>query len=178
MPKYFSNSRLFFILKIAVYIFLVAAIFISLFIEGYVLEDLNFGPKVILIAFLIGFFMLDKKEKVPFDIELRFYDDYIDLYREKCYYNRLVTRKEHNKIFYKNFQRCEYRTNTKRLNFYGDKEGIWYNYKKDGTLPAEPTYHRTITEALAYFYVCGDEYQELIAEIEAHSPIKVTYKDI
>lgn len=52
-------------------------------------------------------------------------------------------------------------------------EGIWYDYNKDGTLPAKPTYHRTIDGGICYFYTTEAPEVDFVSEIEKHSPIKV-----
>lgn len=97
------------------------------------------------------------------------------VYREKRYYNRKVTRQEYNKFFYSDTSKIEYRTANNRINIKGTVESIWYDYNKDGTLPEEPTYHRTVTEGLVYFYTTESPEVDFVSEIEEHTPIRISF---
>lgn len=165
------------VLKIVTIIIVLLMIVLSIIFKDNLFNELSFGVTGLLIALIIRVFFLDKQEKVPSEIEIRFFDEYLDIYREKCYYNRFVTRKEHNKFYYKDITRCTYQTSTNRLNIYGLFEGIWYNYQKNGILPNEPDYHKTI-DAMCYFYIDESQKDYLISEIEKHSPIKVIFEEL
>lgn len=115
-----------------------------------------------------------KKVSSPF--EIRFYDEYLVVYREKRYYSKSVSRKEYDKFFYKDIKKCQYRTVTKRMNIYGIVEGTWFNYKKDGTLPTNPTYHKTV-DSICYFYPSEENRVDFVREIESHSPIRVVVEN-
>ncbi len=110
-------------------------------------------------------------------MEIRFYDDYLILYREKKHYGSGIQRKMYDKFYYKDIHKCQYRTETKRINIYGKVEGKWYDYNKDGSLPTQPTYHKT-TDSLDYFYTIFAQDIDFVKEIEEHSPIKVEIENI
>ncbi|GKU27256.1 hypothetical protein CFOLD11_40830 [Clostridium folliculivorans] len=138
--------------------------------------EISWGTRALLIVIGIASLFSGGSHRVPSPIELRFYDDYLIVYREKRYYNRKVTRKEFDKFFYKDIHKLEHRTVTQRINIYGVVEGIWYNYNKDGSLPDNPTYHKT-TDSISYFYTSHALDVDFVAEIENHSPIKVIVEE-
>ena len=112
-------------------------------------------------------------EKVPSEMELQFYDDYLVVFRDKHYYSNSVIRREYDKFAYSDIKRIQFRTVTKRINIFGIVEGIWYNYQKDGSLPQTPTYHKT-TDSICYFYTDFASNVDFVSEIETHCPVKVT----
>ena len=63
-------------------------------------------------------------------MEIRFYDDYLILYREKKHYGSGIQRKMYDKFYYKDIHKSQYRTETKRINIYGKVEGKWYDYNQ------------------------------------------------
>ena len=70
-------------------------------------------------------------------------------------------------------KKCVYRAKYERIDMYGMEEVTWYDYNKDGTVPERPTYHRSV-DSLCFFYTMFDKDIDYVAEIEQHSPIKVT----
>lgn len=163
--------------KIAVRIIVMLILVGSLIFGDNLFEELSFGPQMLLIAMCLGTFFVNDKEKVAKPMEIRFYDDYMVLYREKRYYSPKCSRKEYTKFFYKDIKKIVYRPVTKRLNICGLMEGIWYNYQKDGSLPEKPSYHKT-TDSLAYFYTNVEPDIDFIALFEKYTSIKVTIEEI
>lgn len=145
-------------------------------IGSFFFYELSMNSRLFLIV--IGFLLLfvgNKAHRVPSPFELRFYDDFLIVYREKFYYNPKVSCMQFDKFFYKDIKTCEFRTNTQRINIYGIVEGIWYNYDKDGTVSSKPSYDKT-TDSICYFYTSASNV-DFVREIEEHSPIKVVVEN-
>lgn len=159
-------------LKPAVWIVIGIIIILSFIFGDNIYKELSWTARGLLVALAMGIFFVNSDERVPSPFEIWFYGDYLVIYREKHYYSRKVTRKEYDKFYYKDIKQCQFRTVTQRINFYGIVEGIWYNYRKDGTLPLEPTYHKT-TDSIRYFYTMYAKNIDFVREIEAHSPVRV-----
>lgn len=160
-------------LKIVAWVIVGVIILGSLIFQTNLFRELSWTIKGLLVALVIGLSFVGGNKRIPSPFEIQFYDDYLIVYREKRYYDRKVTRKEYNKFFYKDIQKIEYRTGTKRIHMKGVIEGIWYDYNKDGSLPENPTYHRTTDGGICYFYTTEEPDIDFISEIEKHSPIKV-----
>ena len=134
------------------------------------------------IAMLLLVFLVVKvifqgaRERVPSPIEIRFYEDYLLVYRDKRYYSKKVSRREFNKFFYKDISKIEYQKKSNLINIYGMVESIWYNYNKDGSIPSQPTYHKLV-DGICYFYTSAAKNIDFVAEIENNSPIRVTIKE-
>ncbi|MFS0675157.1 hypothetical protein [Ornithinibacillus sp. 179-J 7C1 HS] len=164
------------ILKKAIWIIVGVVILGSIIFQENLLSELSWSAQVLLIVFAIGLTFTGGKKRVPNPFEIRFYDDYFIVFREKRYYGKLP-RKEYNKFFYSDIEKIEHRIKTERINIYGKIEGIWYDYNKDGTLPEKPTYHKTTEGGICYFYTSEDPNIDFVAEIEKHSPLKVVIED-
>lgn len=156
---------------------IVAIIIIGSFVLGNnIFSELSWTVRALLISLVIGTFFINTSERVPSPFEMWFYDDCLVLYREKHFYSKKITRKEYDKFFYKDIRECQYQARTKRINISGVVEGIWYNYRKDGSLPSEPSYHKT-TDSIRYFYTTFAREIDFVKEIESHSPIKVNIEN-
>lgn len=106
-------------------------------------------------------------------MELQFYDDHLVLYLPKRYFSNRVTRKQIGTMKYSDITKCVYKTKSQRIHIYGDGHAVWYNYKKDGTLPVKPTKDHYFTEGLFYFNTSLATDIDFKKEIEEHSPLKV-----
>ncbi len=113
---------------------------------------------------------------MPSAIEIQFYNDYLIVYRNKHYYSNSIIRREYDKFLYKDIKTIQLRKRTKRVNIFGIVEGVWYNYKKDGSLPEKPTYHKT-TDSICYFYTDYASETDLINAFETYCPIKVSIEE-
>lgn len=163
-------------LKPIVWIVVLIVVIASFIFGDNLFNELSWTVRILLIALAIGTLFISTDERVPSPFEIWFYDDYLVIYREKHYYSKSVIRKEYDKFYYKDIKHCQYRSLTHRFNFYGVVEGIWYNYSKDGSLPQEPTYHKT-TDSIRYFYTTYAQNIDFVKEIEMHSPIKVNVEN-
>lgn len=164
-------------LKIAVWIIVGVVILGSIIFRDNLFAELSWPARILLIALVVRVSFLGGYKKIPSPFEIQFYDDYFIVYREKYYLSKNVPIKEYRKFFYKDINKCQYRTVTKQINIQGIEEAIRYKYNKDGSLPTEPTYHKT-SENLCYFYTTEEPNIDFVAEFEKHSPIKVVIEDI
>ena len=171
MPKN-DNPALGFIKK-AVWIVVGIIVIGSLIFQDNLFGKITWSTRILLIALAIGsLFLGGGSVRVPSPFEIWFYDDYLVIYREKFYMDRKTSRKMYDKFNYKEIHKCQYRTVCNKINFYGIVEGIWYDYKKDGSLSESPTYHKT-TDSISTFYTTELPKIDFVSEIENHSPIKV-----
>lgn len=153
----------------------VVAIFSLLFQENmFSLFPLYIQGMIVIAA--IWTLITRTEERKPNPFEIRFYDEYLVLYTKKKRYDDKTTRMDIFKIYYKDVTECVYKKKYERIDVYGLKDFIYYNYNKDGTIPEQPNYHRMI-EAVVSFYTMYDKNIDFVAEIEQHSLIKVTIEE-
>lgn len=160
-------------IKMAVLIIIGIIIVGSLIFQDNLFTELGWTARIILISLFIGTLFTGKTEKIKSPIEIRFYDDYLVVYREKRFYSKKVSRMEYNQFFYKDITSCEYNVNVKRINIVGKINATWYDYNKDGNIPQNPTYNRTVDGGICYFYTDLEPELDIIKEIEEHSSVKV-----
>ncbi len=161
-------------LKIGVWSIVIILILGSFLFQDNLFLELSWTSRILLIALAIGVTSFGtKKEYSPSELELQFYDDYIIFYLPKRYYSKRVTRMELIKMNYEDISKCVIDTKNQRVYIYGNGIARLYNYKKDGTLPSEPTDVRNAKDGLMYFDTCFDKETNFKKEIEEHSPIKV-----
>ena len=161
-----NNSKTYYYVKKILWIIIAIIIIGSIILGENIFTQLNMSVRVLLIVAVIYFlFIANKKHKVASPFEIRFYDNYLIVYREKFYYDPKTTRMEYDKFFYKDIRICEFRTGTEKINIYGIVEGIFFKYKKDGSLPEKPTYHKT-TDSICSFYTTHSDV-DFVHEIEA-----------
>lgn len=137
-------------------------------------ETIRLPHRLLFCALAIGTgYFGAKKKHVPSPIEFWFYDKYMVIYRPKRYYNDKLTCCEYNTIKYSDITKCTYKTSSKWLHFFGTVTAKWYEYNPDGTLKETPRVDQEIKSTFIYISTrCSDV--DFAAEIEAHSPIKVT----
>lgn len=164
------------ILKIATWIIVVTIILGSIIFRDNLFGKFSWVVRILLIVLAIRVSFLGGHKRIQSPFEIQFYNDYLIIYREKRYRSKNTTTKERDKFFYKDIKKCQYRKVTKQINILGIEEGIRYKYNKDGTLPSEPIFHKTV-EHLCYFYTTEAPEVDFVAEIEKHSPIKVIIAD-
>ena len=160
-------------IKMAVLIIIGIIIVGSLIFQDNLFTELGWTARIILISLFIGTLFTGKTEKIKSPIEIRFYDDYLVVYREKRFYSKKVSRMEYNQFFYKDITSCEYNVNVKRIDIVGKINATWYDYNKDGNIPQNPTYNRTVDGGICYFYTDLEPELDIIKEIEEHSSVKV-----
>lgn len=147
----------------------------SWFFGENLFSELSLGATALLFSLVVKVrFGQTKEVMTPSEVEVWFYDDYLIIYRPKRYYDRFVTRREYNKMYYKDMKRCYYKTQMQILYFTGDVHFEMYNYNKDGQLPETPTKKYLAEGTMQYMStrLMPDVY-EVIKEIEEHSPLRV-----
>lgn len=165
-----GNNQPFATLRIVVWV-IIAVIILGSFVFGNNLfSELSWTARMILIALAIGIsFWGPKSEPVASPLEIRFYSDYLVVFREKRYYSRKVSRKEYNKFFYSDISKIEYDYRIKRLDFIGKIDAMWFNYNKDGSVPQNPSYHRIVDGGICYFYVNGNDADTILKCLEEYT---------
>ncbi|RDU35669.1 hypothetical protein DRW41_16110 [Neobacillus piezotolerans] len=169
VPKNKKISRL----KLPVLIIIAVMLIGSILFQDNLFSELSATTQILLISLVIGIFSAGGSTRAPSPIELRFYDDYLVVYRPKRYYDERVTRREFNKFYYKDISKIVFKSNLQRLHIYGIINVEWYNYDKNGELPSKPTKVMS-TRSLCFFRTSAAPEVDFVAEIENHSPIKVT----
>ena len=165
-----GSNQTFATLRIVVWV-IIAVIILGSFVFGdNLFSELSWTARMILIALAIGIsFWGPKSEPVASPLEIRFYSDYLVVFREKRYYSRKVTRKEYNKFFYSDISKIEYDYRIKRLDFIGKIDAMWFNYNKDGSIPQNPSYHRIVEGGICYFYVNGNDADTILICLEEYT---------
>lgn len=172
MPVNQGNGLLVF--KICVWIIVALTILGSIVFQDNLFLELSWTSRIFLIILVIGVTLYGgKKEDFPSPMELQFFDDYLVFYQPKRYYSKHVTRMEIGKMEYSDITKCAYKTRSQRIHIYGDGTAIWYNYRKDGTLPDKPTKINNFKEGLFYFDIRLAPEIDFKKEIEMHSPLQV-----
>ena len=145
----------------------------SVIFQHNFISTFSVSTKLLLVVVIMNLFTLRvKKEATPSPMELQFFDDYLIIYRPKRYYSEKVTRMEVNKIMYSSITRCLYKKRARRIHIYGDVIAKWYDYDKNGKISQTPTYDRVVKDTFAYFVTKFMDEENVMKEIEAHSPLK------
>lgn len=174
IPK--NDSKLLYYLRKSIIVICVIIIIWSIFAQKFILFDLNSASVISLIIGVIAVFSLSEKKEQAAPLELQFYKDYLIVYKRKHYYDTKLSRMEFDKFYYKDITKCQYKAISKRILIFGKVEGTWYNYKNDGTVSLQPSYHKT-TESMSSFYTDIAPEIDFVKEIESHSPIKVIIEE-
>lgn len=157
------------------------AVLVMLLVFSFIFR-VNMFAKMSVTALVLLFWVIIKfkepDEAVPSPIELRFYEDYLIIYREKDYAGRNKVWKEIRKHMYSDITDCKYLKSkaTKRIHIYGDFYIKRWKYNKDGSLQSTPIMDKTITKGLTFFSTMLTDV-DVVSEIEAHSPIKVRIEE-
>ena len=165
-----GSNQPFATLRIVVWV-IIAVIILGSFVFGdNLLSELSWTARMILIALAIGIgFWGPKSEPTASPLEIRFYNDYLVVFREKRYYSRKVSRKEYNKFFYSDISKIEYDYRIKRLDFIGKIDAMWFNYNKDGSVLQNPSYHRIVDGGICYFYINGNDADTILKGLEKYT---------
>lgn len=95
------------------------------------------------------------------------------MYHPARYYSKRITRKQYNIMPYAAVTKVVRDGGPNLIKIYGDGQSIWYNYRKDGTLPGKPTETRDVKGGMIYFCTVLAPEVDFKEEIETHSPLKV-----
>ena len=174
VPK--NDSLVLYYLKKMIWWIIVLLIVCSFIFRDNLFLNVNIGVLGLLICVYLYIKILTKEVFVPSPFEIRFYADFMIIYREKYYYHTKLSRKQYDKFFYKDIHNCLYKKTSHRISIFGIVEGVWYDYKKDGTISNQPTYHKTV-DSICYFYTNMAPDVDFVVELETHAPIKVIIQD-
>lgn len=162
------------IFKKMVWILIILFIIISLYFHKNIFMELAFGTRLLLIVISVAILgTAYATEKTPSPFEIRFYEDYMVVYREKYYYDRDLSRKEYDKFFYKDIERIQYKKSIERYNIYGLVEWEYWNYKKDGTLSQKSDGHKKV-KSMCSFYTSNLTNVDYKKWFELYTSVKVT----
>ena len=168
-----TSTGIFKILKYAVWAIVALMIIFSLILGENFFFEISSSARIVLIGLVIGSFVWrDKTIEAPSPMEIRFYDDYLIVYKEKHYYNKKISRMEYYKIFYHDITRLRYEYQLKKFKISGTIDAMWFDYQKDGSVPPEPTYHRIVEGTMCYFYIFGNDEEYIIDQIEKFTGVK------
>lgn len=175
-PK--NPNKALYIIKVSLWIIMLVIIVMSLIFKENIMSSFTWQTDVLLIVTLVVVSYVSGEEvRVPSAIEIRFYKDYFEVYRDARYHSYTVTRRESNKFYYSDISKIEYRIPTQKIDIFGRGDFEWFNYRKDGSLPEKPTYHRKV-DGLCYFYKNPNSTVDYKALFEKYSPIKVLISEV
>ena len=171
MPK---GKRIAFDILKKLFLFVIIGLIVCSVIFGEnMFAEMGFSG-IVAIVFVAGVLIKNGgKEDVPSPIELQFYDEYLIFYQPKRYLGKRVTERRITKFYYKDITKCVYYEKLQRLHIYGGGTSRWYNYRKDGSLPEEPTGTRSTDDGMTLISTRCAPDVDFKKEIEEHSPIKV-----
>lgn len=146
----------------------------SIIFQESMLGNLSVTTRILLIMVAIGMLFWKKKYRtVATPIELVFFDDCMILFGNKRYYSKKLSRKEYNKFFYNGLKEIYLDCRTRKLVFIGKLDATWFDYI-NGVVSSVPTYHRLLDEGISWFYIHGNDENEIISCIEQYTcfPVK------
>ncbi len=120
---------------------------------------LELGPMglIILVCLVIGMHIGGKTQFKAAPMEIWFFDDYLVMLKVKHYYSKKLSRKEYDKIYYKDIRGIKWNEVTQQITFQGLFELEWYKYNKDGSIESVASYNKTVdTIRCFYFNLCQD----------------------
>jgi hypothetical protein len=172
VPK--NDNPMLGVVKVAVWV-IVAVLILGSFIFGENLfGNLTWTARISFIVIAIMVCFIGGSKQLPSPFEIRFYDDYLVVYRKSLYYNRRTSSMVFFKFYYKDIKKCEYDEMTHKTNIWGYLEATWYNYNKDGTLPQNPTKQKRV-DSICQFHLMMDNPKSFITEFETHSSHSVNF---
>lgn len=169
MPKDEKANTVKKVVLIIIAILLVGSIVLGSNLFG----ELSWITQVILVTAFAGTLFTGGSKFVPFPIELRFYDDRLEIYRTFVYYGKNKSRKETYIFKYADIQQCVFNKSSNRMMIKGQVYVEWFNYNKAGVVSQTPDIAKT-DMGLCYFYTNADPSVDFVKEIQEHSPINVT----
>ena len=157
-----------------VVLIIIAILFVgSIVLGSNLFGELSWMTQVILITAFVGTLFTGGKKFVAFPMELRFYDDRVEIYRTFVYYGKNTNRKETYIFKYADIQQCVFNKSSNRMMIKGQVYVEWFNYNKAGQVSQTPDIAKT-DRGLCYFYINADPSIDMVKEIQEHSPINVT----
>ena len=168
-------KNIFYYMRRALIGLIVVFIFFSFVFGENLFAELGAGSLMLLIAVVINLFFNNSCSKEEYyDIEFKFFENYLLLYRNKRYYTPKVTRRDF--YTYRNISKVEYDDRLGRLDIHGDLEAISYNYNKDGSLPKNPSKCNSVKNTYEILYLIHNEdIQTIINLFKKYTNCKIEY---
>lgn len=158
--------------KIVVAVLCGIILVLSFIFGEFIFFELSWISRILLIGTIITVIFSDKKVFKPMPIELRFFNDRIEVFRQCVYYDRKTRKKQIYIVPYSKVTKCVFNQSANRLSFEGLFNRYDFTYDKNGVIPQKPDMPATEWKLL-YFYTNADPRVNFIQEIESHSPIKI-----
>ncbi len=139
--------------------------------------EINPFALIMLGGLAISVFFGGKKQMKAAPMEIWFFDDHLVILKVKHYYSKNLSRKEFNKIYYKDISGIKWNEITQQVTFRGAFEIEWYKYNEDGSLESAPSDKRTV-EGMSCFYFNLCQEIDFLALFKEYIPcdIDATYK--
>lgn len=133
----------------------------SLVFQDNIFTEMSWSARVLLVV-LVFTFGFQKKVPTPSEIEIWFYDDYLVVYRDKRYYDKRCTYREHNKFYYDDISSMDYDYKTNRFNIHGKIDATYFKYDKYGNVSNESE-HKVTDGGICWFYVIDNDEEDIIS---------------
>lgn len=154
----------------------IVIIILSVIMQENLFADLAFPFKLLLVLLGIKIFSYDlKTSRIPAQLDIRFTEESISLFREKHYYSNKKVIQELDTFQYSDIEKCIYDKKNQKITVKGKFHCTVYKYLADGTLEKEPCFD-DIRTGFRYFYTNLDQ-TDIVMEINTHTPIQVTIKN-
>ena len=137
--------------------------------------ELSWSVRLFLMSIIFTFFG-EKKEYIPYAMELYFNDDYLEIHTSKRWCSIRLKKKEIFTMKYSEISKCVFKTKSNRIQIYGNGKSQCLIYNKDGSLLETQTKEHHFKNGM----ICCDTQfatEDFIKEIENHFPLKVTIEN-
>lgn len=162
-------------IKKAVWVIVGIIVMASILFGENIFMEMSITPRFLLLGLVIWSFTGAGSKRMPSEFEIRFFDEYLEVYREKKYMGRDLYTKCLDTIYYKDIKKCHYRKKTLQIIMFGYMRRIRYEYKQDGTIEDTPVFDKYV-DTNCYFYTALSDV-DFVKEIEEHSPLKVEIRN-
>lgn len=157
-----------------VFLFLIGLVAYSVFVDKEVFTKMDIYYKAFLALALVWAVLAGsvKKEMIESDVELRFYDEYFEIYRNRRLYQSGKEKRTLDTFKYSDLTSVVYDQGHTRLIFQGTLEDVIWEYK-NGKVSKEETSHQVIKDGFDVIDTSFIKDINIIQEIEEHSPIQI-----
>lgn len=159
-------------IKKAILIILIVIIVASFIFGENLFGELNFMAKIILLGLVFGVLFVNKKETKQFPLELRFYEDKIEVIRHEVHYSNGDVKQEFYVFPFDGNPSCTYAERSRLTRIRGMAHGEWYKYTKDGFIAEKPERVRDM-QGICYFNLSQSADVNLPNILKQYTPIKV-----
>jgi len=177
------------ILKRFTYIVVVLMIICSLLFQKNMFLEISFAGQACLIFVIIRLFIINQPKEMSTPVEIRFYDDYLIVYREHApnasFYNLI----SYDQVSYSDIYNCIIERKSHEFQIYGyNMKSTVYMYKSDGTISDKPKEDKVYKEGSIIIRIpvsddsdynekLEEDIEKIKSEIEKHSPLNVVVMD-